>query len=132
MALTGELWMRDDPQVLSRRLARFVREVPAKELADRIDCTERTAENIRRGHWPIARHWLGLVRTFGRDLTDAVFHPDAAAARLEEEVAQLEAKLTQRRADLALVEEGLKGGRPRVATLPGRVKTTAERLRAPD
>jgi hypothetical protein len=78
MTYGGELFMRDDPQVLSRRLAAFVRPIPAKVLADRIGCTERTAENIRRGHWPIARHWLALVRTFGRDLTECVFHPDAA------------------------------------------------------
>lgn len=112
--------MRDDPQVLTRRLARFVSSVPAKELAAAADCSVRTAENIRGGHWPIARHWLGLVRTFGRDLTEAVFHPDAAAARLEEEVAELEAKLAERRAVLAVVETGRQGARPRVAALQGR------------
>lgn len=112
--------MRPDPQTLSRRLARFVRDVPAKELASIADCTERTAENIRRGHWPIARHWLGLVRTFGRDLTEAVFHPDAAAARLEEEVAELEAKLAERRAVLAVVETGRKSPGARVAAVQGR------------
>lgn len=102
--------MRDDPQVLSRRLAAFVRSVPAKVLADKIGCTERTAENIRRGHWPIARHWAALVRTFGRDLTESVFHPDAAYARLTEEVAELEAKLAERRAALRVVEADAAGG----------------------
>lgn len=120
MTATGELFMRDDPQTLSRRLARFVRDVPAKELAEIADCTERTAENIRRGHWPIARHWLGLVRTFGRDLTEAVFHPDAAAARLEEEVAELEAKLAERRAVLAVVEADHQKHRSRVAEVQSR------------
>lgn len=100
MTYGSDLFMRDDPQVLSRRLAAFVRPIPAKVLADRIGCTERTAENIRRGHWPIARHWLALVRAFGRDLTECVFHPDAAAERLAQEVAELEAKLEDRRTAL--------------------------------
>jgi hypothetical protein len=106
MSLAGELFVRDDPQTLSRRLAAYVRHVPAKVLAEKIGCTERAAENIRRGHWPIARHWAGLVRTFGRDLTECVFHPDAAAARLAEEVAELEAKLAERRAALGVVARG--------------------------
>lgn len=105
MTATGDLFMRPDPHLLSRRLAAFVAPVPAKVLAQKIGCTERTAENIRRGHWPIARHWLALVRTFGRDLTECVFHPDAAYARLTEEVAELEAKLAERRAALRVVEK---------------------------
>jgi hypothetical protein len=115
VALTGELFMRDDPQVLSRRLATFVRHRPAKELADTIGCDVRTAENIRRGHWPIARHWAGLVRAFGRDVTEAVFHPDAAARRLAEEVADLEAQLAKRRADLLVVETSVRSPSPRMA-----------------
>jgi hypothetical protein len=126
MALTGELWVRDDPQVLSRRLARFVRDVPAKTLAAQVGCDTRTAENIRRGHWPIARHWLGLVRTFGRDLTEAVFHPDAAAARLEEEVAELEAKLAERRAVLAVVETGRPSHRARLAAVQGGCRSATQ------
>jgi hypothetical protein len=107
--------MRDDPQILSRRLAAFVRPIPGEgALAEKIGCTERAAENIRRGHWPIARHWAGLVRTFGRDLTECVFHPDAAAARLAEEVAELEAKLAERRAALGVVAKEAQGHRPRV------------------
>lgn len=107
--------MRDDPQVLTRRLAAFVRPFPAKVLAEKLGCTERTAENIRRGHWPIARHWLGLVRLFGRDLTECVFHPDAAAARLAEEVAELEAKLAERRAALGVVAKEARSFRPGAA-----------------
>jgi hypothetical protein len=120
MAYDGDLFMRDDPQVLSRRLAAFVRPFPAKALALRIGCTERTAENIRRGHWPIARHFLSLVREFGRDLTECVFHPDAAAARLEEEVAALEAELADKRAALGLVAKETASFRPRVAPVSGR------------
>lgn len=105
MSLSGELFMRDDPQVLSRRLAKFVAPVPAKVLAEKIGCTERTAENIRRGHWPVARHWLALVRTFGRDLTECVFHPEQAAERLQQEVRELEAQLAERRAALRVVED---------------------------
>lgn len=115
MTFAGEHYMRGDPQLLARRLARFVERVPAKELSSRIGCDVRTAENIRQGHWPIARHWAGLLATFGRDLTDAVFHPDAAAMRLQQEVADLEAKLAERRAVLRAVAEGSESGRPGVA-----------------
>lgn len=115
MTATGTQCMRDDPQLLPRRLARFVEPIPAKTLAERIGCDVRTAENIRRGHWPIARHWLGLLTVFGRDITDAVFHPDAAAVRLEQEVAELEARLAERRAALRLVAEGPRSFAPRVA-----------------
>ncbi len=93
--------MGRDPHILSKRLAAFVkRQGSAKELSDRIGCDVRTAENIREGHWPIARHWLGLLLAFGKDLTDAVFHPDEAAARLELEVAALDQALARKRADL--------------------------------
>ena len=100
MAHTGEMFMRDDPQTLTRRLARYVHRVPSKELANIMGSTERVAENVRRGHWPQARHFAALVRTFGRDLTEAVFYPDAAAERLEQEVQALEAQLADRRAAL--------------------------------
>lgn len=104
--------MRTDPQLLSDRLRAFVRpRADAKTLARLVGCDVRTAENIRRGHWPIARHWAGLVATFGRDLTDAVFHPSAAAARLEAEVRELEQQLADRRAALRDVE-GFAPGRP--------------------
>lgn len=96
--------MRADPQVLSKRLQKFVEPFPAKVLSRRIGCDERTAENIRRGHWPIARHWAGLVAEFGRDLTDAVFHPSAAVERLEREVQTLEKQLAERRAALSNVQ----------------------------
>lgn len=101
MAQTMEQCMRTNPQILSDRLKDFVRpRADAKTLARLVGCDVRTAENIRRGHWPIARHWAGLVATFGRDLTDAVFHPSAAAARLEAEVRELEQQLADRRAAL--------------------------------
>lgn len=112
--------MRDDPHLLSKRLARFVGEIPAKSLAQRIGCDVRTAENIKRGAWPIARHWLGLIGAFGRDVIDAVFTPDAAALRLELEVADLEARLAARRATLRMVEEGSRSFPHRVAEAASR------------
>ena len=120
MTYGGELFMRDDPQTLSRRLAGFVRPIPAKVLAHKLGCTERTAENIRRGHWPIARHWVGLVRIFGRDVTEAVFHPEAAAERLAKEVADLEAQLDARRARLRMVSEEAAGAGSGLAPVPRR------------
>lgn len=102
--------MRVDPQLLQDRLAAFVRQRgDAKTLARLIDCDVRTAENIRRGHWPNARHWLGLIAAFGADVTDAVFHPDQAAARLEAEVRELERQLEERKA--ALRDTGAAPGR---------------------
>jgi hypothetical protein len=81
-------FMRDDPRSLQTRLAVFVAErTTSKQLARMIDSDVRTAENIRRGHWPQARHFAALVRLFGRDVIDAVFNPEIAAveARLEAE-----------------------------------------------
>lgn len=120
MTYGSDLFMRDDPQILSKRLAAFVARFPAKVLAEKVGCTERTAENIRRGHWPIARHWAGLVRTFGRDLTESVFHPDAAAARLTEEVAALEQELATKVAALRVVAPGGRSFQPRMAEAPAR------------
>lgn len=91
----------DDPPVLSQRLARFVAPVPAKHLSRLIGCDVRTAENMKRGHWPIARHWAGLIRAFGEDVTEAVFHPHKATERLEREVHDLEQQLARKRAALA-------------------------------
>jgi len=78
------------------------RTLSAKDLARHIDCDARTAEGYRAGrYWPQACHWVGLVATFSRDVTDAVFHPDAATERLAQEVRALEDTLAKKRADLA-------------------------------
>lgn len=89
------------------RLARFLkRQYPlddgyqAKRLAEDLACTPKAAENILGGHWPQARHFARLVATFGRDLTDAVFHPDEAAERLEREVRELEETIAAKKAAL--------------------------------
>lgn len=110
--------MADDRQLLSMRLQAFVAPLAAKALAQRIGCDVRTAENIKKGYWPIARHWLGLVRAFGRDITDAVFHPDDAIERLTREVAQHEQQLAAARSKLRLVEQEAPGHRPRLAQVP--------------
>jgi hypothetical protein len=91
-----------DPQLLTQRLATFVRSKgDAKTLARTITCDVRTAENMRTGrHWPTARHWAGLLTAFGQDITEAVFHPDRAAARLEAEVLRLEQEIAAKRAAL--------------------------------
>lgn len=78
----------DDPRRLQTRLSVFVAErTTAKQLAKLIDSDIRTAENIRRGYWPQAKHFAAIVRAFGRDVIDVVFNPeiDAVAARLEAE-----------------------------------------------
>ena len=79
---------RNDPRSLQTRLSVFVSErMSAKQLARAIDSDVRTAENIRRGYWPQAKHWRGIVRAFGHDVLDAVFNPeiDEVEARLAEE-----------------------------------------------
>lgn len=81
-------FMRDDPRSLQTRLAAFVAgRVSTKQLARMLESDVRTAENIRRGHWPQAKHFAAIVRAFGRDVIDAVFNPeiDAVEARLEAE-----------------------------------------------
>lgn len=94
-----------DPHRPSGRLALYLRRAlgdanRTKRLAAAINCTPKTAENILGGSWPNARHWASLVTTFGRDLTEAVFHPDEATIRLEQEVKRLESELASRRAAL--------------------------------
>lgn len=102
MAYGNSHIMVADPQVLTQRLATFVRSKgDAKTLARTIPCDVRTAENMRTGrHWPTARHWAGLLTAFGQDITEAVFHPDRAAARLEAEVLRLEQEIAAKRAAL--------------------------------
>jgi hypothetical protein len=81
-------FMRDDPRNLRTRLAEFVAtRATAKQLARIIDGDVRSAENIRRGHWPRDTHLAAIVRAFGQDVIDAVFTPeiDAVEARLEAE-----------------------------------------------
>lgn len=96
--------MANNPQLLSDRLSAYLRRrTTAKSLAREIDCDPRTAENILRGHWPTARHWLGIVRAFGHDVTEAVFHPQCAVERLELEVQTLERQLAEKRAMAAEV-----------------------------
>lgn len=78
----------DDPRRLQSRLAAFVAQrTTAKQLAKLIDSDVRTAEGIRRGYWPQARHFAAIVQAFGRDVLDAVFTPEleAVEARLEAE-----------------------------------------------
>lgn len=71
----------------------------AKELARAIGCDPRSAENYRAGrYWPQAKHWAGLVSAFGKDVTEAVFHPDETAARLALEIRDLETRLAQTKA----------------------------------
>lgn len=97
--------MRENPRVLSERLSAFLRRrTNAKGLAQAIGCDPRTAENLLSGTWPGARHWLGIVRAFGHDVTEAVFHPQDAIERLEREAEHLERKLQETRARAAEVK----------------------------
>ena len=127
MTWTGLHCMEPDPQVLPKRLRTYLQPVPAKELSRRIGCDVRTAENIKQGHWPIARHWAGLVAAFGRDLTEAVFHPEAAVARLEQECRDLEQQLARKRAEA----EQLAGHSARPAKALARVEDGAAAAVAP-
>ena len=112
--------MGRDPHLLASRLKQFLAPVPAKDLARKVGCDLRTAENIRAGHWPIARHWLGLLAAFGEDLTEAVFHPEKAAQRLELEVHSLEQQLAEKRANLRDLSGARPGGSQGLAALEDR------------
>lgn len=92
--------MGQNPQLLSERLRAFLRQrrLSAKGLAREIGCDPRTAENILSGTWPGARHWLGLIRAFGDDVVEAVFHPADAVERLELEAERLARELAETRA----------------------------------
>lgn len=99
MTCSGLQSMGSNPHLLSERLAAYLRRrTNAKGLARSIGCDPRTAENVLAGHWPNARHWLGIVSAFGQDVTEAVFHPQDAVARLETEVERLERELADTRA----------------------------------
>lgn len=76
-----------DPQILSRRLGAFLKaQGSTKDIARRIECDERTLENMRAGRtWPIARHWLRIWFEFGDDAIEAVFYPERVEARLARE-----------------------------------------------
>ena len=94
------LAMKSTERDLNRMLGDYLsaRTASAKHLAREIGCDPRTAEGFRAGrHWPQAKHWAGLIATFGRDLTDAVFHPSEAAERLEREARELEQQAEAKR-----------------------------------
>lgn len=113
--------MVENPQLLSERLSRFLRRREnAKSLAAKIGCDRRTAENILSGTWPGARHWLGIVRAFGHDVTEAVFHPQAAIERLEREARRLESELQEARARAADHQGSAPGSAGRVAARSSR------------
>lgn len=104
-----------DPRTLLGAFMRR-RSHSAKELARQIGCDPRAAEGYRAGrYWPQARHWPGIVAAFGADVTEAVFHPERAAARLEHEVHTLEQQLAEKRAALIDVQgtgPGVASARP--------------------
>lgn len=116
-----DLTMRSTERDLRETLGVFLtrRSSSAKDLARKIGCTPRAAENFRAGrYWPQAKHWAALSLTFGRDLTDAVFHPEVAAERLAQEVAALEEELAEKRAALRQTA----GVAPRLAEVRHRIE----------
>lgn len=126
-----DVLMQSTERDLSRMLGEFLRRrtASAKDLARIAGCDPRTAEGFRAGrHWPQAKHWMGLVAAFGTDLTEAVFHPDRAAERLEREVAELARQLAEKKAALALVEPEVCSFAPRVRPVPARHENRASAL----
>jgi hypothetical protein len=121
-----------EPYELRGRLALYLRgklggEHQAKRLAGLIDCAPRTAENILSGHWPNSRHWAAIVRSFGRDVVDAVFAPeiDETVARLHQEVRALEEKLQEKRARVRAAEGYLPAAAASVAPVQDRAAGVA-------
>lgn len=118
---------RDLRQMLGAYLR--ARSPNAKELARQIGCDPRTAEGFRAGrYWPQAKHWIGIVHAFGKDVTESVFHPDAATLRLAQELRELEDALAKKRADLRQAE----GAVARLAKVRGRHEDRPAGLTAHD
>jgi hypothetical protein len=68
------------------------------ELAQELNLTTKSAENLLNGHWPADDLKLAAIfARFGRDLYDAVFAPDvdAVLVRLQEEERQLAEQLAE-------------------------------------
>lgn len=96
----SEWTMQSTERDLSEMLGDFLRRRTnsAKDLARLIGCDPRTAEGFRAGrHWPSARHFRMIVRTFKRDLIAAVIEPEinATLARLSREERELEERLEE-------------------------------------
>jgi hypothetical protein len=86
-------FMRDDPRSLQTRLAEFVAtRATAKQLARLLKSDVRTAENIRRGHWPQGRHFSAILKAFGRDVIDIVLNPEIADVELRLEAEERHAR----------------------------------------
>jgi len=129
MTWASETFMGLDPYQPHGRLALFLRRAlgdahQTKRLANVINCTPKAAENILAGTWPNARHWARLVAAFGRDLTDAVFHPQETVERLEREIHQLEQEIAAREAALRDMPSHLASGSRGVAALGQRATVT--------
>ena len=125
---------RDLRELLGDYLSR--RSVSAKDLARMIRCDPRTAEGFRAGrYWPQAKHWLGIVAAFGADVTEAVFHPEIAAERLEREIRELEEQLAARKAAHRQAAREAQRSAPRrpkaVAAVLDRAAQDLERSSAP-
>jgi ribosomal protein L18 len=110
--------MQSTEHDLSQMLGDFLRRrtTSAKDLARLIDCDPRTAEGFRAGrHWPSARHFRMIVRTFKRDLIAAVIEPeiDATLARLSREERELEERLEEIRKARRAALGGLPGAEER-------------------
>lgn len=122
---------RDDPLILSERLAEYFRPYPAKVLARTIDCTESTAENFRLARtWPSARHWKLIVQAFGRDVLAAVFDPEIndVLARLNREQRQLEERLDEIRTRARKAAGDLEGPEQRRDATDDREAVDADQL----
>ena len=106
---------RNDPtHLLGAYLRRQFPTGAAKQTARVADCDPRTAEGYVEGRrWPNARHWARLAATFGADITDAVFHPEAAAERLQRECDVLAQELETKRAAARALTGLAQADRPR-------------------
>ena len=91
----------------------------AKDLAQRVGCDVRPAEHYRAGrHFPPLPVFLKMCRTLGDDLYEAVRNPHAAAERLEQEVADLERQLAEKRVAQRTVASGIAQHKGVQAPLP--------------
>lgn len=120
-----------DPRILLGAFFR-TRTADTADLARKIGCDKRTALNYREGrYWPPARHWISIVAVFGQDVTQAVFHPEAAIARLEKEAREREEDAERARRALAEAVRAASGPGRALARLQDRPAAVSRDRSAP-
>lgn len=110
--------MRNTDADLREMLAGLLsaRTTSAKDLARRVGCDTRAAEHYRAGrHAPPLPVFIAMCRALGSDLAEVMIAPDAARARLEQELRDAKAVVADLEARRRAVASGSGLDHPRPA-----------------